>query len=91
MHPDYLLGELPEMRDAFAAVDVPMVSLSFTDDELMSAKSISTLDALYEGVDEVHMRFTPEQLGVTSMGHFGFFRHNQVDLWDELVLPFLAT
>jgi hypothetical protein len=24
------------------------------------------------------------------MGHFGFFRHNQVDLWDELVLPHVA-
>jgi hypothetical protein len=24
------------------------------------------------------------------MGHFGFFRRNQVDLWDDLILPHLA-
>lgn len=90
MDSDYLLGELPGMRERFAAVDIPMVSISFTDDELMSATSISTLDALYTAVDEVRMRYTPEQLGVDRMGHFGFFRHNQVDLWDELVLPHLA-
>lgn len=90
MDPDYLFGELPEMRERFAAVDLPMTSLSFTDDELMSATSISTLDALYSAVDEVRMRYTPQQLGVDRMGHFGFFRHNQVDLWDELVLPHVA-
>ncbi len=90
MHEDYLLSELPEMRDSFAAVDIPMASVSFTDDELMSATSISTLDGLYSGVDTTHMRYTPQQLGVGSMGHFGFFRHNQVDLWDELVHPHLA-
>ena len=90
MDPDYLLGELPHMRDDFAAVDVPMASLSFTDDELMSSTSINTLDDLYSTVDTVRMRYTPAQLGVTRMGHFGFFRDNQVDLWDELVLPYLA-
>jgi len=90
MHPDYLLGELPGMRERFAAVDIPMASLSFTDDELMSATSISTLDALYTAVDTTRMRYTPQQLGVDRVGHFGFFRHNQVDLWDELILPHLA-
>ena len=90
MHPDYLLSELPAMREQFAAVDIPMVSISFTDDELMSATSISALDALYIAVDTTHARYTPQQLGVDRMGHFGFFRHNQVDLWDELILTHLA-
>ncbi|MEV7397314.1 alpha/beta fold hydrolase [Aeromicrobium sp. NPDC092404] len=90
MHPDYLLGELPEMRERFTAVDLPMASLSFTDDELMSATSIGTLDGLYTAVDTTRVRHTPQQLGVERVGHFGFFRHNQVDLWDELVLPHLA-
>lgn len=91
MHPDYLLGELPEMRAAFAEVTVPIASLSFTDDELMSAGSIAALDRFYTSVDQAHLRYTPEQLGVDRMGHFGFFRDNQVDLWDELVLPHLAA
>lgn len=90
MHPDYLVGELPAMRERFAEVDLPIVSMSFTDDELMSATSISTLAQLYTAVDTTHARYTPAQLGVEQMGHFGFFRHNQVDLWDDLVLPHLA-
>ena len=90
MHPDYLLHELPQMREEFAKVDLPMMSLSFTDDEMMSSVSISTLDGLYTAIDTVRMRYTPAQLGVERMGHFGFFRDNQVDLWDELVLPYLA-
>jgi predicted alpha/beta hydrolase len=91
MHPDYLLSELPQMREEFAKVDLPMVSLSFTDDEMMSSASIRTLDALYTAVDEVRIRYTPAQLGVEHMGHFGFFRDNQVDLWDDLILPYLAV
>lgn len=91
LHPDYLFGELPKLREAFSQVDVPMASLSFTDDEFMSATSISTLDTLYAAIDTIRARYTPEQLGVPRMGHFGFFRANQVDLWDELVLPHVAT
>ncbi|MDQ3155817.1 MAG: hypothetical protein M3Q98_03710 [Actinomycetota bacterium] len=90
MHPDYMLSELPEIREEYAAVTLPLASLSFTDDELMSRESIAGLDRLYTGVNQVHMRYTPEQLGVERMGHFAFFRENRVDLWDELVLPFLA-
>ena len=90
MDPDYLVGELPDMREEFAKVEVPVASLSFTDDELMSSTSINKLEDLYTAVDQIRMRYTPDQLGVARMGHFGFFRHNQVDLWDELILPYLA-
>lgn len=91
MDPDYLLGELPHMRQRFADVTAPTMSLSFTDDELMSAASVSALDRLYTQVDVVRAQYSPEQLDVPRVGHIGFFRHRQVDLWDELVLPYLAV
>ncbi|MFN7643314.1 MAG: hypothetical protein ACK5PW_09570 [Burkholderiales bacterium] len=46
--PDYVASaEGAAARERFDAVRTPIVSLSFTDDEMMSARSIASLHALY--------------------------------------------
>ena len=67
-----------------------MMSLSFTDDELMSADSIRHLHDWYSNAEIVRQRFSPEQLDGRRLGHHGFFRSAHGDLWDELLVPWLA-
>jgi predicted alpha/beta hydrolase len=90
MHEEYLGVDVPHAAERFASVTTPMTSLSFTDDELMSAASISDLHDRFVNAAQVHQRYTPAQLEVERMGHHGFFRARHQDLWDELVLPHLG-
>jgi predicted alpha/beta hydrolase len=90
-HPEYLQADHPEAPGLFADVKVPLMSLSFTDDELMSADSIRHLHDWYTGTEQVRQRYSPDQLDGRRVGHHGFFRPANQDLWDELVLPWVAT
>jgi predicted alpha/beta hydrolase len=90
-HPEYLQADHPEAPALFAELKSPLMSLSFTDDELMSADSIRHLHDWYTGADQVRQRYSPAQLDGRRVGHHGFFRASNADLWDELVLPWVAT
>ena len=90
MHEDYLGVDVPHARERFDEVTTPITVLSFTDDELMSEASIADLHDRYRHADQIRQRYSPAQLEVDRMGHHGFFRARHQDLWDELVLPYLA-
>ena len=90
MHEDYLGVDVPNAAERFASVTTPMTALSFTDDELMSAAGIADLHDRVVNADQIRQRYSPAQLEVPRMGHHGFFRAKHQDLWDELVLPYLA-
>ena len=62
------------MRSAYASVRIPMLSLSFTDDEMMSAQGIRSLHGLYTGAPIEYRRIAPPDVGAHRIGHFGFFR-----------------
>ena len=53
---------------------VPMTSISFTDDEMMTEASIRTLHALYVATKVDFHRIGPPDVGAQRIGHFGFFR-----------------
>jgi predicted alpha/beta hydrolase len=89
-HPEYLQADHPTAPALLAEVKAPLMSLSFTDDELMSADSISHLHDWYTGAEQVRQRYAPDQLDGRRIGHHGFFRAAHADLWDELVLPWVA-
>ncbi|UMG94328.1 alpha/beta fold hydrolase [Nocardioides sp. TF02-7] len=90
LHDGYLEVDHPEAPALYAEVKAPLMSLSFTDDELMSAASIERLHDRYTGAEQVRQRFGPHQLDGRRMGHHGFFRSAHADLWEELVEPWLA-
>ncbi|KAA1427937.1 alpha/beta hydrolase family protein [Nocardioides antri] len=91
LHPEYLQADHPEAPELFAEVKAPMMSLSFTDDELMSADSIRHLHDWYSNAALVRQRFSPDQLDGRRLGHHGFFRSANADLWEELLEPWLAS
>ncbi|WP_374440544.1 alpha/beta hydrolase family protein [Pseudomonas panipatensis] len=88
LHPQYALGDGDAMRRSFAAVDTPIVSLSFTDDEMMSQRNTESLLSFYRGAPTVNTRIDPQQVGAPRIGHFGFFRAQFADsLWTRYLLP----
>lgn len=72
---EYVVGaEGEQVREAYASVRMPMLSLSFTDDELMSARGIRSLHGLYTNAPVEYRRISPPDVGAKRIGHFGFFR-----------------
>jgi len=88
---DYMMGEGGAgLRAQYAAMKLPMLSLSFTDDEFMSRRNTESLHSFYAGARPELRRIAPRDIGARRIGHFGFFRkHFQATLWPQ-VARFLA-
>jgi predicted alpha/beta hydrolase len=88
-HPHYAVGvEGEPVRRQYASVTTPIVSLSFTDDEFMSAKNTESLHGFYTGAPRTMKRIAPRDVGAKRIGHFGFFRHRFAEtLWAKHLLP----
>lgn len=91
LNPRYAAGaEGAAATAAYASVTTPIVSISFSDDEMMSRKSIESLNLLFTGAPVTRMRLSPTEAGVKRIGHFGFFRRELAQtLWRSHLLPAL--
>ena len=89
---EYAVGvEGNAVRAAYAAVRAPIVSLSFADDEMMSAANTESIHGFYSGAPRTMKRIAPRDIGVKRIGHFGFFRAAfESTLWRAHLLPELA-
>lgn len=85
LDPDYLFGVMPAaVREHYAALRLPLLSLSFTDDEYLSRRNIESLHGFYAGAAREMNRIAPADVGVPSIGHFGFFRKRfEATLWSR--------
>jgi predicted alpha/beta hydrolase len=81
--PEYAVGvEGESMRERYRQVRLPLLSLSFTDDEYMSERNVAVLHGFYENAGRDMRRIAPRELGVSRIGHFGFFRPRAAErLW----------
>lgn len=89
LNPEYAIGaEGEEVRSAYAGVTTAIVFLSFTDDEIMSARSTRSLHDFYANAPRASVLISPADVGLERIGHFGFFRSELADpLWHEWLLP----
>jgi predicted alpha/beta hydrolase len=80
---EYVVGaEGESARHSYASVHTPMLSLSFTDDEMMSEQGIRSLHRLYTNAPIEYRRIAPRDVGEPRIGHFGFFRSQfESTLW----------
>jgi len=92
LDPEYAIGVEGEVvRAQYRALTAPIVSLSFTDDEFMSARNIESLHAFYTSAPRQMIRIAPRDVGEPRIGHFGFFRARvEQSLWRPYLLPALA-
>lgn len=93
LHPEYLAGVEGEWaRRKYAAVRTPMLSLSFTDDDYMSARNTESIHSFYVNAPKSFRRISPDDAGVKHIGHFGFFRAKfENALWERYLLPELPA
>src|SRR5690606_8826067 len=89
LHPHYAVGaEGTVVSEAYSAVRTPIISLSFTDDEMMSGRNTESLHGFYRAAPKTFKRIAPDEIGVSRIGHFGFFRSEFADsLWSSHLLP----
>lgn len=74
------------IRSGYEKIRVPMLSLSFTDDELMSRRSIDSLHDFYRNAPVERRYIRPADVKAKRIGHFGFFRPQfQSTLWDQVL------
>ena len=82
-HPTYLVGALGA-EDAYARVHAPLRAYAMTDDAFAPLPAVEALGRLYPNSRWETRRVAPRELGVDSIGHFGFFRDRFRDsLWRE--------
>jgi predicted alpha/beta hydrolase len=80
---EYVVGvEGDGVRRDYATLTTPILSLSFADDEYMSARNIESIHSFYAAAPREMKRLHPRDVGVERIGHFGFFRRALADsLW----------
>ena len=92
LSPEYAVGvEGESVREQYAAVRTSITSISFSDDEFMSARNTESLHGFYVNAPRTMKRLAPQDVGLKRIGHFGFFRsENAESLWRKHLLPELA-
>lgn len=91
LNPQYVMGvENDSVKKLYRSFKFSITSLSFSDDEMMSQKNIASLHGFYSASTKKMLRFTPQELGKQRIGHFGYFRKENEDLWENQILPELA-
>ena len=83
-------ADVADLDKRVAELELPITSLSFTDDELLGAASHRALEELYAAAPVEAHRLSPADLGVERIGHHGFFRAGMEPAWERVVLPHLA-
>jgi predicted alpha/beta hydrolase len=72
------------LRPGYARVAFPIRSYSFSDDTLAPPRAVEALLGFYSGARIDSRVLTPHDLGVKTVGHWGFFRERFRDpLWLE--------
>jgi predicted alpha/beta hydrolase len=71
--PDFVMSEGPAVRQAYAAVRLPITAVLFTDDNMASAAGIRAVHQHYTGTHVNYVTLRPQDLGLRAVGHFHFF------------------
>jgi predicted alpha/beta hydrolase len=84
LHPDYLLSEGDEAREAYRRFAAPMLSYSFEDDEMLTRAAVDSLMRHYSSSAITRRHVSPAEIGARRVGHFGYFAEASRDtLWRE--------
>jgi predicted alpha/beta hydrolase len=72
------------IRSGYENLRVPVLAMSFTDDEMMSKRSIDSLHDFYRNARVERRYIKPGDVQARRIGHFGFFRPEfQLTLWNQ--------
>ena len=79
------------IRKGYQKMRLPILAMSFTDDEMMSNRSIESLHSFYSNAQVEKRHIHPREVDAKRIGHFGFFRPQfRHSLWQQ-ALQWLNT
>lgn len=90
MHRDFVVSHSVAIRQAYAAVTVPMTVVMLTDDELATNDGVRRHHSHYTHAPQTHVRLRPREHGVNRIGHFDFFRADRARAVWPLALGWLC-
>ncbi|MFT6557950.1 alpha/beta fold hydrolase [Sneathiella sp.] len=82
-HRDYILGDKTLPLDRYNNFDIPVLAYSIDDDKWGTEKSVDAMMKAYPNMERRHI--VPQTEGISSLGHFGYFRAKSEPLWKEAV------
>ncbi|RMF68654.1 MAG: alpha/beta fold hydrolase [Calditrichaeota bacterium] len=83
--PTYVLSKEHPKR-YFAEIRAPILAISFSDDGFAPKRAAEEILRFYPNAPNEHRFIRPRDLGVKSIGHFGFFRDAfRESLWTQTV------
>ncbi len=86
LNSDYLLAAEPGASDAYAAVSYPMLSLFFSDDELLTESGARWIHNAYSNAKMDYRVVNAADIDAPRIGHFGFFKsRQQAHLWPAVI------
>ena len=88
--PDFVMSEGEAVRQAYAAVTVPITAVLFTDDNMASPEGIRAVHAPYTQAPVQYLTLSPKDVGARAVGRFHFFHpHTGPQGW-RASLPWLG-
>lgn len=78
------------LRQNFAEAKMPITSVVFTDDDMMSPKSVDMLHAEFTSAPQKRITVSPEDIGQKRIGHIGWHKKRYQTLWESFFLPELV-
>jgi predicted alpha/beta hydrolase len=76
----------PEIRELFARVKIPIVSLAATDDRWAPPRSCDAFAKGYSNAQLTRLDLSPKDLAVPTIGHMGYFRAPVGErLWPQIL------
>ncbi|HEY5801002.1 MAG TPA: alpha/beta fold hydrolase [Burkholderiaceae bacterium] len=84
-HREYVVDRHGQpMSEGYQRMRAPMMAMSFTDDEMMSRRSVDSMHELYANAPQERRYIAPQEVGARRIGHFGFFREQfEGTLWQQ--------
>jgi predicted alpha/beta hydrolase len=82
--PDFVHRQGEKIAETFSGYQGNIWALSFTDDRFMSQKAVDELHTKFSTAVVKRSHFSPCDFGLSSIGHFGAFKHGSERLWDMM-------
>lgn len=78
---EYLLGDATLPLHRYGEFPAPVLAYSFEDDKWGTKRAVDEMMSAYPNVERRHV--VPHDVGLPSLGHFGYFRKDSARVWRE--------
>ncbi|GAB4250520.1 MAG: alpha/beta fold hydrolase [Ekhidna sp.] len=86
-HQNGVIQDDQDRMKAFKEISIPLRFISLDDDNMLAPrKAVERLMDQYGSPSKEHFHWYPDEFMKKSIGHFGFFRSQNEDLWNDALI-----